>query len=56
MSITMKKIGKLALVLFLFLNIQITNAQLERFQTGLIGGLNFSELEGEGITDYFGIL
>jgi hypothetical protein len=26
-----------------------------RFQAGLVAGLNFSELEGEGVMDYFGL-
>ena len=30
-------------------------AQNPRFNLGLIAGLNFAELEGEGITDYFGV-
>lgn len=30
-------------------------AQNPRFNMGLIAGLNFAELEGEGITDYFGV-
>ena len=29
--------------------------QPPRFGAGLIAGLNFSELEGDGITDYFGL-
>jgi len=38
----------------IFTTLQIISAQ-SRFQMGLIGGLNFSELEGNTITDYFGI-
>lgn len=30
-------------------------AQTPRFRSGLIAGLNFSELEGKGITDYYGV-
>ncbi len=32
-----------------------TYAQNQRFQAGIIAGINFSELEGERITDYFGL-
>ena len=30
-------------------------AQSSRFKTGVVAGLNFSELEGDEITDYFGL-
>jgi len=30
-------------------------AQISRFNAGFIAGLNFAELEGNGITDYFGL-
>ncbi len=47
---------KYLVILFfgIFTTLQITSAQ-NRFQMGLIGGLNFSELEGKAITDYYGI-
>jgi hypothetical protein len=32
-----------------------SEAQSSRFNAGFIAGLNFSELKGEGITDYFGL-
>lgn len=32
-----------------------TCAQSARFNAGIVAGLNFSELEGNGVTDYFGI-
>ena len=32
-----------------------TNGQLARFNAGFVGGLNFSELEGKSVTDYFGL-
>ncbi len=30
-------------------------AQDSRFHAGMVAGLNFSELEGDGVTDYFGL-
>lgn len=47
---------KYLVILFfgIFLIPQIASTQ-SRFQMGLIGGLNFSELEGNTITDYYGI-
>lgn len=30
-------------------------AQGSRFHAGVVAGLNFSELEGDGVTDYFGL-
>lgn len=33
----------------------IVKAQNTRFNGGIIGGLNFAELEGNDITDYFGL-
>jgi hypothetical protein len=32
-----------------------SHAQTSRFNAGFVAGLNFSELEGNGITDYFGL-
>ena len=32
-----------------------TKGQIARFNAGLAGGLNFAELEGDGITDYYGL-
>jgi len=48
-------VKKYLVILFygIFLTSQVLSAQ-SRFQMGLIGGLNFSELEGNTITDYFG--
>ena len=40
------------LSVFLFFN---PNLNAQTFQAGLVGGINFSELEGDEITDYFGI-
>lgn len=42
------------LIFGIFTTLQIASGQ-NRFQMGLIGGLNFSELEGNAITDYYGI-
>jgi hypothetical protein len=30
-------------------------AQTSRFKAGIVGGLNFAELEGNDLTDYFGL-
>lgn len=52
-----KKLGissKQLIYLFLLLLPYFSTAQNQRFQSGLIVGINFSELEGESITDYFG--
>lgn len=32
-----------------------SNAQSSRFNAGFVAGLNFAELEGDGVTDYFGL-
>ena len=47
---------KYLVILFfgIFATLQIAAGQ-NRFQMGLIGGLNFSTLEGNTITDYYGI-
>lgn len=51
----MKPAGLFILIaLCLFPSVQ-TNAQTSRFNAGVVAGLNFSELEGESITDYFGL-
>jgi len=44
----------LSFLIFLLLA-QSGLTQSQRFQVGVIAGLNFSELEGNSITDYFGI-
>ena len=41
--------------LMLVLVCQLGNNQEQRFSLDLVAGLNFSELEGNSITDYFGI-
>lgn len=40
---------------FSFLVSSFTHSQIPQFETGVIAGLNFAELEGEGVTDYFGL-
>jgi hypothetical protein len=50
----MKKRSLLLLVLFITLWAS-GFGQERRFRAGLAAGLNFSELEGEGIMDYFGL-
>lgn len=52
--IAMKRKKQLLLLLFLFLLFKGI-AQKNRFHIGLLAGLNFAELEGDGITDYFGL-
>lgn len=42
----------LSLICFTYINV---TAQTAKFNAGFIAGLNFSELEGNGITDYFGM-
>lgn len=41
--------------LFLLLIINQSYAQQDKFQIGILAGLNFSELEGESLGDYFGL-
>lgn len=43
------------IVIFLFFTLNQGLAQQNKFQIGILAGLNFSELEGEGLGDYFGI-
>jgi len=45
------------IVLTAFFTFQIVSArsQSSPFNAGVIAGLNFSELEGDGVTDYFGL-
>lgn len=50
----MKKTNWLFLTIACFLSFHLS-AQTRRFNAGLIAGLNFSELEGNEITDYFGL-
>lgn len=42
------------LITAVFLFLPTAHAQLSRFNAGVVAGLNFAELEGDGITDYFG--
>lgn len=43
-------------IVFIFIIItQSSSAQENRFQTGFVAGVNFAELEGEGLLDYFGL-
>ena len=46
----------MAIFFFSFFFLEHTNAQShQRFRAGIVTGLNFAELEGDGITDYFGL-
>lgn len=52
----MKNLPRCLFVTFLFVFLlPKLEGQSRRFQAGVIAGLNFAELEGDGITDYFGI-
>lgn len=51
----MKLIKVIALTAFFALQLVVAKSQNARFNAGIIAGLNFSELEGDGITDYFGL-
>ncbi len=42
------------ITLFIFIFID-SSAQTSKFNAGFIAGLNFSELEGNGVMDYFGL-
>ena len=42
------------ITLFIFTSID-SSAQTSKFNAGFIAGLNFSELEGNGVMDYFGL-
>ncbi len=42
-------------IVFFLLPLNVVKSQHTRFNAGVISGLNFSELEGDGITDYFGL-
>ena len=44
----------LVFVLIYFICIE-SRAQTSRFNGGIVAGLNFAELEGNGTTDYFGL-
>lgn len=50
-----KTVQYLAFALFFALVLSRLSAQNSRFGAGIIAGLNFAELEGNGITDYFGL-
>lgn len=41
--------------LFFLIAIRIATAQTDRFNAGVVGGLNFSALAGEDLTDFFGV-
>lgn len=45
----------LALIAFFTFQLVSAKSQVSPFNAGVIAGLNFSELEGDGITDYFGL-
>lgn len=49
------KIRSLLFLVFVSINLSLLTAQNQRFNAGLVAGLNFAELEGDGITDFFGI-
>ncbi|MBL0236241.1 MAG: outer membrane beta-barrel protein [Saprospiraceae bacterium] len=53
----MKSQTKLLLISFIFIGLYSCDcfAQSSRFKTGVVAGLNFSELEGDEITDYLGL-
>lgn len=53
----MKSQTKLLLISFIFIGLYSCDcfAQSSRFKTGVVAGLNFSELEGDEITDYPGL-
>lgn len=51
----MKPISVVGLIVFFTFQIVSAKAQNSPFNAGIIAGLNFSELEGNGITDYFGL-
>ena len=51
----MKSICLSFLTFFFFLQFIPVKSQNSRFNAGIVAGLNFSELEGNGITDYFGL-
>ncbi len=44
----------LGFILIIFCSFQAP-AQTPRFSAGVVGGLNFAELEGNDLTDYFGL-
>lgn len=50
-----KTVQYLAFALFFALVLSRLPAQNSRFGAGIVAGLNFAELEGNGITDYFGL-
>lgn len=51
----MKQIKVFAVAAFFIFSLVSAKSQNTRFNAGIIAGLNFSELEGNGITDYFGL-
>ena len=53
-KLKMLTLQKQLVYLLLFLLPYYLHSQDQRFRSGLILGLNFSELEGESITDYYG--
>ncbi|MBL7791392.1 MAG: outer membrane beta-barrel protein [Saprospiraceae bacterium] len=50
----MKPINLFILIVFLLQFVSL-KSQNSRFNAGIVAGLNFSELEGNSITDYFGL-
>jgi hypothetical protein len=51
----MESIKSLALIAFFIFQLGSAKSQNSPFNAGVIAGLNFSELEGNSITDYFGL-
>jgi len=51
----MKILINLYLPLIWILFVNTSYSQNDRFNVGVIGGMNFSELEGDELTDYFGL-
>lgn len=54
---TLNNTKKLSILVFLFIFLTTSRifGQTSRFNAGFVAGLNFAELEGNGITDYFGL-
>lgn len=54
-SLHIRSVKSLSILVLICMAHSNSTAQKSRFSAGLIAGLNFSELEGNGITDYFGL-
>lgn len=48
-------VARFVFFLLIFSTCFNSDAQISKFNAGVVAGLNFSELEGNGVTDYFGI-